>query len=159
MFWNDWELWREMIHDVNRLDYRGWPTDYGRRPRYIGRWPKILFPEIRHVKSCDPCDPGSVTQRHLRWHILVIWDLFFGACHFCSFETVDLATFLVKRNQNLLIFGFLTLLCMFFLLLSNWKHLKFHSFWLCCQIMSQITPFFGPILCRKSRCLGDTFQP
>ena len=35
----------------------------------------------------------AVTQRHLRWHILVIWDLFFGACHFCSFETVDLATF------------------------------------------------------------------
>ncbi len=46
-----------------------------------------------------------------------------------------------------------------FLLLSNWKHLKFHSFWLCCQIMSRITPFFGPILCRESRCLGDTFQP
>ena len=46
-----------------------------------------------------------------------------------------------------------------FLLLSNWKHLKFHSFWLCCQIMSRITPFFGPILCRESRCIGDTFQP
>ena len=25
--------------------------------------------------------------------------------------------------------------------------------------MSRITPFFGPILCRESRCLGDTFQP
>ena len=46
-----------------------------------------------------------------------------------------------------------------FLLLSNWKHLKFHSFWLCCQIMSRITPFFGPILCRESRCFRDTFQP
>ena len=41
-------------------------------------------------RSRDRC---AVTQRHLRWHILVIWDLFFGACHFCSFETVDLATF------------------------------------------------------------------
>ena len=46
-----------------------------------------------------------------------------------------------------------------FLLLSNWKHLKFHGFLLCCQIMSRITPFFGPILCRESRCFGDTFQP
>ena len=25
--------------------------------------------------------------------------------------------------------------------------------------MSRIPPFFGPILCRESRCLGDTFQP
>ena len=25
--------------------------------------------------------------------------------------------------------------------------------------MSRITPFFGPILCRESRCIGDTFQP
>ena len=25
--------------------------------------------------------------------------------------------------------------------------------------MSRITPFFGPILCRESCCLGDTFQP
>ena len=41
-----------------------------------------------------------------------------------------------------------------FLLLSNWKHLKFHGFLLCCQIMSRITPFFGPILCRESACFG-----
>ena len=25
--------------------------------------------------------------------------------------------------------------------------------------MSRITPFFCPILCRESRCIGDTFQP
>ena len=29
---------------------------------------------------------------------LVSWDLFFGASHFCSFETVDLASFYISEK-------------------------------------------------------------
>ena len=55
---------------------------------------------VSHVSSRD----GKSHKRHKhRWcskintgvNILVSWDLFFGACHFCSLKTANLANVLV----------------------------------------------------------------
>ena len=46
----------------------------------------------RPLKTCDRCDRRSCQEGWCLCQIVVSWDLFFGACHFCSMKTVDLAT-------------------------------------------------------------------
>ena len=46
----------------------------------------------RPLKTCDRCDRRSCQEGWSLCQIVVSWDLFFGACHFCSMKTVDLAT-------------------------------------------------------------------
>merc|ERR1711994_334667 len=45
---------------------------------------------------------------------LVSWDLFFGACHFCSFETVELAPFSNFLESCKQLLGVIEFLCLHF---------------------------------------------
>ena len=47
---------------------------------------------IRPLKTRDRRDRRSCQEGWCLCQIVASWDLFFGACHFCSMKTVDLAT-------------------------------------------------------------------
>ena len=62
---------------------------------------------------------------------LVSWDLFFGACHFCSFETVELAPISISRT-----------------VVSNfWVWLNFYD---CILVPKEVTGYKIIYLCSKS---------
>ena len=62
---------------------------------------------------------------------LVSWDLFFGASHFCSFETVELAPFSISRT-----------------VVSNfWVWLNFYD---CILVQKGVTGYKIIYLCSKS---------
>ena len=46
----------------------------------------------RPLKTRDRRDRRSWQEGWCLCQIVASWDLFFGACHFCSMKTVDLAT-------------------------------------------------------------------
>ena len=52
----------------------------------------LLLMYRRPLKTRDRRDRGSCQEGWCLCQIVVSWDLFFGACHFCSMKTVDLAT-------------------------------------------------------------------
>ena len=49
-------------------------------------------PIYRPLKTRDRRDRRSCQEGWCLCQIVASWDLFFGACHFCSMKTVDLAT-------------------------------------------------------------------
>ena len=94
-----------------------------------GRQPKKLEQQPpRPNKSRDPRDRRSQPQSHIWCHILVRWDLFFGACHFSSFKTVHLAKKFRKTQSKLSSFVFLTHLHVVFFYLTATKNTSFFGF-------------------------------
>ena len=66
------------------------------RPKIVLTSEPSYYSECQQDVRADKSREGRERargHRHSWGHILVSWDLFLGACHFCSFETVDLATF------------------------------------------------------------------
>ena len=53
----------------------------------------------RDAKSCKRCKRRWCSKINTGVKILVSWDLFFGACHFCSLKTVDLANVWGQRDK------------------------------------------------------------
>ena len=49
-------------------------------------------------KTCSASSAACVRFVEAVSICLVSWDLFFGASHFCSFETVELAPFSISRT-------------------------------------------------------------
>ena len=69
-------------------------------------------------------------------NFLVSWDLFFGACHFCSFETVELALISISRT-----------------VLSNfWVWMHFYD---CVLVQKGVTGYKIIYLCSKSKRIYD----